>query len=66
MVAPASRLDNYMSAVHVYSLADGKATQVTDGMSDAGDPVWDRSGKYLFFTASTDSPDRRCSRTSRR
>jgi tricorn protease len=44
-----------MSAVHVYSLADGKATQVTDGMSDAGDPVWDRSGKYLFFTASTDS-----------
>ena len=44
-----------MGAVHVYSLADGKATQVTDGMSDAGDPVWDRSGKYLFFTASTDS-----------
>ena len=44
-----------MSAVHVYSLADGKATQVTDGMSDASDPVWDRSGKYLFFTASTDS-----------
>ena len=54
-LAYASRLDNYMSAVHVYSLADGKATQVTDGMSDAGDPVWDRSGKYLFFTASTDS-----------
>jgi tricorn protease len=54
-LAYASRLDNYMSAVHVYSIADGKATQVTDGMSDAGDPVWDRSGKYLFFTASTDS-----------
>ena len=50
-----SRLDNYMGAVNVYSLADGKATQVTDGMSDATDPVWDRSGKYLFFTASTDS-----------
>lgn len=54
-LAYASRLDNYMGAVHVYSLADGKATQVTDGMSDATDPVWDRSGKYLFFTASTDS-----------
>jgi tricorn protease len=54
-LAYASRLDNYMSAVHVYSLADGKSTQVTDGMSDANDPVWDRSGKYLFFTASTDS-----------
>ena len=54
-LAYGSRLDNYMSAVHVYSLADGKSTQVTDGMSDANDPVWDRSGKYLFFTASTDS-----------
>ena len=54
-LAYASRLDNYMGAVQVYSLADGKATQVTDGMSDATDPVWDRSGKYLFFTASTDS-----------
>ena len=38
-----------MGAVHVYSLADGKATQVTDGMSDASDPVWDRSGKYLYL-----------------
>jgi tricorn protease len=54
-LAYASRLDNYMSAVHVYSIADGRSTQITDGMSDAGDPVWDRSGKYLFFTASTDS-----------
>jgi tricorn protease len=54
-LAYVSRLDNYMGAVHVYSLADGKATQITDGMSDAADPVWDRSGKYLFFTASTDS-----------
>jgi tricorn protease len=54
-LAYASRLDNYMGAVHVYSLADGKATQVTDGMSDATDPVWDRGGKYLFFMASTDS-----------
>jgi tricorn protease len=54
-LAYVTRLDNYMGAVHVYSIADGKATQVTDGMSDARDPVWDRSGKYLFFTASTDS-----------
>ena len=54
-LAYTSRLDNYLGAVQVYSLADAKATQVTDGMSDATDPVWDRSGKYLFFTASTDS-----------
>jgi tricorn protease len=54
-LAYVTRLDNYMGAVHVYSLAGGKATQLTDGMSDARNPVWDKSGKYLYFTASTDS-----------
>ena len=28
---------------------------MTDGMSDAKNPVFDKSGKYLYFTASTDS-----------
>ena len=28
--------------------------QVTDGMSDALYPVFDKNGKYLYFTASTD------------
>ena len=51
----AKRLKNYMYAVHVYSLAEGKAYQVTDGMSDARFPVFDRDGKYLYFAASTDS-----------
>jgi len=51
----AKRLKNYMYAVHVYSLADGKAYQVTDGMSDARYPVFDKDGKYLYFAASTDS-----------
>jgi tricorn protease len=48
-------LQNNMSAIHLYSLADGKATQVTDGMSDAANPVFDKDGKYLYFTASTNS-----------
>jgi tricorn protease len=48
------QLPSLLHAVYVYSLTDGKATQVTDGMSDALYPVFDRSGKYLFFTASTD------------
>ena len=39
----------------MYSLADGKATQVTDGMSDANNPVFDKDGKHLYFTASTNS-----------
>ena len=48
-------LPNELSAVHLYSLADAKSTQVTDGMSDAANPVFDKDGKYLYFTASTNS-----------
>ena len=48
-------LANELSAIHLFSLANGKATQVTDGMSDAENPVFDRDGKYLYFTASTNS-----------
>ena len=48
-------LPNELSAIHLYSLADAKSTQVTDGMSDAADPVFDKDGKYLYFTASTNS-----------
>ena len=40
-------------AVFVYSLDQGKSFQITDGMSDALYPVWDKNGKYLYFTAST-------------
>jgi tricorn protease len=47
-------LPNNLAAVFVYSLETGKATQVTDGMSDARFPAWDRGGKYLYFAASTD------------
>ena len=31
-----------------------KSAQVTDGMSDALYADWDKGGKYLYFTASTD------------
>jgi tricorn protease len=48
-------LPNELSAIHLFALAVGKSTQVTDGMSDAGNPVFDKDGKYLFFTASTNS-----------
>ncbi|HLJ47722.1 MAG TPA: PDZ domain-containing protein [Bryobacteraceae bacterium] len=46
-------LPNRMHAISLYSLADGKATQVTDGMSDARFPAFDHDGQYLYFTAST-------------
>src|SRR5260370_3748689 len=54
-LAYAKDLQNQMGAVYLYSLADGKSTQVTDGMDDAAEPVFDKDGKYLYFLASTDS-----------
>ena len=32
----------------------GKESQITDGISDARYPVFDKGGKSLFFAASTD------------
>ena len=54
-LAYAKRLENYLGAVFLHSLQDGKSTQLTDGLSDARNPVFDTGGKYLYFTASTDS-----------
>jgi tricorn protease len=48
------QIPSHMDVVFAYSLETGKASQVTDGLSDARYPAFDRSGKYLFFTASTD------------
>ncbi|HKT30916.1 MAG TPA: PDZ domain-containing protein [Gammaproteobacteria bacterium] len=53
-LAYTKQLPNHLRAVFVYSLADGKVHQLTDGMSDCLYPVWDKDGKYLYFTASTD------------
>jgi len=52
-IAYARQLKSGLHAVFVYSLEQHKAFQVTDGMSDALFPVFDRNGKYLYFTAST-------------
>ena len=46
-------LPNRLHAIFVYSLDTQKSTQVTDGMSDARHPAFDRDGQYLYFTAST-------------
>jgi len=53
-VAYTKRLTNQYSALFVYSLESDKATQFTDGLSNAHSPAWDRGGKYLYFLASTD------------
>jgi tricorn protease len=48
------QLPSHFHAVYVYSLDQGKAFQLTDGMSDALYPTFDKNGKYVYFTASTD------------
>ena len=53
-IAYARLLKNHFRAIFVYSLETGKSTQITDGMSDAATPVWDRDARHLYFTASTD------------
>jgi len=44
-----------LTTVYAYSLEQAKVFQVTDGLSDVKSPAFDRSGKYLFFLASTDA-----------
>ena len=48
------QLDNHLNAVFLYSTETGKSHQVTDGLSDTRFANFDKSGKYLYFTASTD------------
>jgi tricorn protease len=54
-LAYVKRLPNYLGTIFLYSLESGQSTPITDGMSDARLPVFDPGGKYLYFTASTDS-----------
>ncbi|HEX4749496.1 MAG TPA: PDZ domain-containing protein [Bryobacteraceae bacterium] len=53
-VAYSSRLRSLYHAIFVANVETGQCKQVTDGLSDAVWPVWDASGKYLWFLASTD------------
>ncbi len=52
-IAYSKRLKNHMHVVFAYSLEEGKSYQLTDGLTDALSPAFDKSGKYLYFLAST-------------
>ena len=45
----------YFQRVHLYELATKQSLAITDGLADVSEPVFDASGKYLWFTASTDA-----------
>lgn len=49
----ARRLDTQLRAIIVHDTQTGTNHQITDGMADAISPVWDESGDYLYFLAST-------------
>lgn len=53
-IAYARRLPSYFRAIFVYDVQNGTTRQLSDGMADATWPAWDASGKYLYWTASTD------------
>ena len=52
-IAYSKRLKSQYSAIFAYSLETGESTAITDGLSNAHSPAWDRGGKYLYFMAST-------------
>lgn len=46
--------ESHLRAVYLYSLASRKETQISEGMGDARHPAFDRDGKTLYFSVSTD------------
>jgi tricorn protease len=53
-IAYSKSLISHLRAIFIYSLAEKKSYQVTDGLADAVTPAFDSGGKYLYFLASTD------------
>jgi tricorn protease len=46
-------LDNHYKVIKAFNVETNQNLQLTDGMADAISPVWDATGKYLYFLAST-------------
>lgn len=53
-IAYSKELSSHMHAIFAYGLEQSKPLQLTDGLSDARFPQFDRKGQFLYFTASTD------------
>ena len=47
-------LPSHLRAIFVYSVANKKFHQITDGLADSVSPTFDAGGKYLYFMSSTD------------
>jgi tricorn protease len=54
-VAYPRSLPNHLHGLVLYSVDTGSSTPVTDPLADSRLPAFDRGGKYLYFTASTNA-----------
>jgi tricorn protease len=52
-IAYARLVDSHYKVIKVHHVETSQTLQLTDGMADAIAPVWDASGNYLYFLAST-------------
>ena len=52
-IAFAKQLESHFKAIFAFNIDTKEIIQLTDGIADAISPVWDASGKYLYFLAST-------------
>jgi tricorn protease len=46
---------SFIRRVYLYSIEQNKSFVITDGLSEAYEPVFDPSGKYLYFFVSTNA-----------
>jgi len=49
---PKQLVSNF-KAIFAYNINNKKTIQLTDGLADAISPIWDETGAYLYFLAST-------------
>ncbi|WP_297336120.1 S41 family peptidase [Algoriphagus sp.] len=52
-IAYARLMDNQFKSIFVFNVETNQKIQISDQLADAISPVWDQSGKYLYFLAST-------------
>ncbi|MCC6772115.1 MAG: PD40 domain-containing protein [Gemmatimonadaceae bacterium] len=52
-IAYAKAYPNMMHRIVAWSLETGRTQALTDAMADVSSPAWDRSGRHLYFLAST-------------
>jgi tricorn protease len=54
-IAYSIEMPSFEHSIFAYDTHEGRSFQITDAMSDAVAPAFDKSGKYLYFLASTNA-----------